>query len=160
MFVSHLSVFFREMSVKFFGPFFDWVVKTSLLVASPCPHPQLQYLHYSFFCSDYGSLVGKEPVCNDRDLGLIHELARLPWRRESNPLQYSCLVNPTDSGAWWPTVHGAIESLGVTNASSTATALFCTKQNSTPPLGAERPTELNTVCLPTQICNDCFMHLF
>ena len=160
MFVSHLSVFFREKSVKFFGPFFDWVVKTSSLVASPCPHPQLQYLHYSFFCSDYGSLVGKEPVCNVRDLGLIHELARLPWRRESNPLQYSCLVNPTDSGAWWPTVHGAIESLGVTNASSTATALFCTKQNSTPPLGAERPTELNTVCLPTQICNDCFMHLF
>ena len=78
VFVSHLYAFFGEMSVKVFGPFFDWVVKTSLLVTSPYPHPQLQYLHFSFFCSDYCSFVGKEPVCNDRDLGSIHELARFP----------------------------------------------------------------------------------
>ena len=28
-----------------------------------------------------------------------------------NPLQNSCLVNPTDSGAWWAAVHGVAQSL-------------------------------------------------
>ena len=30
------------------------------------------------------------------------------WERSANPLQYSCLQNPTDGGAWWATVHGVI----------------------------------------------------
>ena len=29
-----------------------------------------------------------------------------PWKRNGNPLQYSCLEKSMDSGAWWPTVHG------------------------------------------------------
>ena len=33
-----------------------------------------------------------------------------PWKRNSNPLQYSCLENPTDRGAWQATVHGATKS--------------------------------------------------
>ena len=28
------------------------------------------------------------------------------WRREGNPLQYSCLENSMDKGAWWAAVHG------------------------------------------------------
>ena len=32
-----------------------------------------------------------------------------PWRRKCNPLQYSCLENPTDRGAWWATVHRVTE---------------------------------------------------
>ena len=30
----------------------------------------------------------------------------VPWRRECNPLQYSCLENPMDRGVWWARVHG------------------------------------------------------
>ena len=30
-----------------------------------------------------------------------------PWEGNGNPLQYSCLENPMDRGAWWATVHGS-----------------------------------------------------
>jgi len=33
-----------------------------------------------------------------------------PLRRECNPLQYSCLGNPMDRGAWWATVCGFAKS--------------------------------------------------
>ena len=35
-----------------------------------------------------------------RDMGLIPGSGRFPWRRACNPLQCSCLENPTDRGAW------------------------------------------------------------
>ena len=41
--------------------------------------------------------------------GLIHGSGRSPGERNDNPLQYSCLENPTDRGAWWATVHGVAE---------------------------------------------------
>ena len=34
----------------------------------------------------------------------------IPWRRDCNPIQYSCLENSMDRGAWWATVHGVTES--------------------------------------------------
>ena len=40
-----------------------------------------------------------------RDTGLILGLGRSPGERHGNPLQYACLENPMDSGAWWVTVH-------------------------------------------------------
>jgi len=33
-------------------------------------------------------------------------VGKIPWRRKWQPLQYSCLGNPMDGGAWWATVHG------------------------------------------------------
>ena len=39
-----------------------------------------------------------------RDVGLIPGLGSSPRRGNSNPLQYSCLENPMDSGAWWATL--------------------------------------------------------
>ena len=41
-----------------------------------------------------------------RDTGLIPGLGRPPGKGNGNPLQYSCLGNPMDGGAWWATVHG------------------------------------------------------
>ena len=41
-----------------------------------------------------------------RDTGLIPGLRRSPGGENGNPLQYSCLGNPMDRGAWWVTVHG------------------------------------------------------
>ena len=49
---------------------------------------------------------GKESACNARDLGSIPGSGRSPGRGHGNPLQYSCLENPMDTGAWWATVHG------------------------------------------------------
>ena len=40
-----------------------------------------------------------------RDAVLIPGLGRSPGRGHGNPLQYSCLENPMDRGAWWATVH-------------------------------------------------------
>ena len=45
-----------------------------------------------------------------RDAGLIPGLARSPGEENGNPLQYSCLANPMDRGAWWATVHGVTKS--------------------------------------------------
>ena len=54
-------------------------------------------------------LVVKSPPANSGDLrdeGLIPGPERCPGEGNGNPLQYSCLENPMDGGAWWATVHG------------------------------------------------------
>ena len=53
---------------------------------------------------------GKEPACNVGDPGLISGLGRSPGEISGNPLQYSCLKNSMDRGAWQATVHGVTES--------------------------------------------------
>ena len=45
-----------------------------------------------------------------RGLGLIPRSRRSPGGEYANPLQYSCLENPMDRGAWWATVHGVTKS--------------------------------------------------
>ena len=37
-------------------------------------------------------------------------VGKIPWRRACNPLQYYCLENPMDRGAWWATVDGVAQS--------------------------------------------------
>ena len=44
------------------------------------------------------------------DLGSIRGLGKSPGEGNGNPLQYSCLENPMDQGAWWATVHGVAKS--------------------------------------------------
>ena len=56
------------------------------------------------------SSVGKESACNAGDPGSIPGLGRSPGEGNGNPLQYSCLENPMDRGAWRATVHGVAES--------------------------------------------------
>ena len=46
-----------------------------------------------------------------RDMGLIPRLGRSPGRGHGNPLQYFCLENPMDRGAWQATVHRVAKSL-------------------------------------------------
>ena len=53
---------------------------------------------------------GKESACNAEDLGLIPGLGRSSGEGNDNPLQYSCLENPTDRGLWQATVCGVTES--------------------------------------------------
>ena len=54
--------------------------------------------------------AGKEAACNAGDLSSIPGLARSPGEENSNPLQYSCLENSLDRGAWQATVHGVTKS--------------------------------------------------
>ena len=56
---------------------------------------------------------GKESACNagyTGDLGSIPGLRRSPGGGHGNPLQYSCLEDPMDGGAWWAKVHGVTKS--------------------------------------------------
>ena len=55
-----------------------------------------------------GGSVDKETTCNAGDLGSIHGLGRSPEEGNVYPLQYSCLENPRDRGAWWATVHAVV----------------------------------------------------
>ena len=55
----------------------------------------------------------KNPPANTgdiRDVGLIPGSGRSLDGGHGNPLQYSCLENPTDRGAWWSTVHEVTDS--------------------------------------------------
>ena len=45
-----------------------------------------------------------------RDTGLIPGWGKSPGGSHGNPLQYSCLENPMDRGAWWATVHRVAKS--------------------------------------------------
>ena len=59
------------------------------------------------------ALVVKNPPTNaedKRDVDSIPGLGRSPGGEHGNPLQYSCLENPIDRGAWRATVHGVAES--------------------------------------------------
>ena len=57
-----------------------------------------------------GGSDGKESACNAGDPGKITGSGRSPGEGNGNPLQYSCLENSMDGGAWWATVHGATKS--------------------------------------------------
>ena len=67
------------------------------------PLEQLKSIKYSCLKQIWGSPAGsdgKESACNAGDPGSIPGLGRSPGEGNGNPLQYSCLENPMDGGAW------------------------------------------------------------
>ena len=65
--------------------------------------------HYHRFQDFPGGAAVKNPPANAegaRGAGLNPESGRCPGEENGNPLQYSCLENPMDTGAWRATVHG------------------------------------------------------
>ena len=79
-----------------------WTVFKLLEMHGPDP----MYLILSF----PGSSVGKESACNVGDLGLIPGLGRSLGEGNGNALQYSCLEDSMDRGAWRAIVHGVAKS--------------------------------------------------
>ena len=80
-----------------------------------------EHINVHFFSPDFrrkafylGGFPGgsevKASACNTGDLGSIPWSGRSPGEGNGNPLQYSCLENPTDRGAWWATIHGVAKS--------------------------------------------------
>ena len=55
-----------------------------------------------------GWLSSKESACNAGNADPC--VGKIPWRRKWQPLQYYCLENPMDRGAWRATVHGIARS--------------------------------------------------
>ena len=63
--------------------------------------------------SPSGSAV-KNLSANAEDADLVSGSGRSAGEGNGNPLQYSCLENPMDKGAWWATVHGVAKELDTT----------------------------------------------
>ena len=61
-----------------------------------------------------GGSDGKESTCNAGDPDLIPGLGRSPGEGNGSPLQYSCLENSMERGAWRATVHGVTKSTFIT----------------------------------------------
>ena len=57
-----------------------------------------------------GGSDSKESACKVGDPGLIPGSGRSPGEGNGNPLQYPCLENLMDRGAWWAAVHGVAKS--------------------------------------------------
>ena len=57
-------------------------------------------------CKISGGSVVKNPPASAGDMGSIPGSGRSPGTGHGNPLQYSCLGNPMDRGAWWAAAHG------------------------------------------------------
>ena len=57
-----------------------------------------------------GGSDGKESACNAEDLGSIPVWGKSPGEENERPLQYYCLENSMDRGAWWAHVHGVAKS--------------------------------------------------
>ena len=77
----------------------------------------LSGLYFLFLCMKHrgvtyvmtgfsGGSDGKESACNARDLGSIPGLGKSPGEGNGNPLQYSCLENSMDGGAWQAPIPG------------------------------------------------------
>ena len=73
----------------------------------PQPMNYSQYFHNKIFTLvNPWWLSNKESTCNAGDMGPISGSGRFPGEGNGNPLQYSCLGNLLDGGAWWAAVHG------------------------------------------------------
>ena len=92
-----------------------YVVFLIFVLPSHQKYSCVSYLHWwqPSHCMDFADgSAGKEFLCNAGDKGDVDsppELGKSPGEGNDNPLQYSCLKNPMDRGAWWATVYGVAE---------------------------------------------------
>jgi len=70
----------------------------------------MEKLSKRLFSIFYCSSVSKESAWSAGDLGSIPGSGRSPGEGNGNPLQYPCLENLMDRGAWWAAVHGVAKS--------------------------------------------------
>ena len=85
------------------------LIEKSALCNEQESHGTLGKLCYHYWAPLNGS-DGKESTCNIGDLGSVPGLRRYPGEGHGNPLQYSCLKNSMDGGAWQATDHGVRKS--------------------------------------------------
>ena len=100
---KHLKPVCSLQTYGFFSPSLHPTPNLPPFINGTATHRVAQATHFRGFLH---SSVGKESACNAGDPVLIPGLGRSPGEGNGNPLQYSCLENPMDRGAWRATVHG------------------------------------------------------
>ena len=111
----------------------------------------VQLLKQYFWGFPGGSEV-KVSACNARNLGSIPGSGRSPGEGNGNPLQYSCLENPVDRGAWWATDHGVAKSWArLRDLTLTLVMLqMCINDNGPFYVQQEGNRDYTSPCLPTR----------
>ena len=90
-----------------------WSYKTVVATKAYYCHQVIYIIYMGFTLGFPGGSMVEKPPANAGDAGevsLIPGSGRSPGGGNGNPLQYSCLGNPMDRGAWWATVHGVTKS--------------------------------------------------
>ena len=88
-------------------------IPNNIAIKDTCMSPY-KYIRYSLWGINPGGSVVKNLPANAADMGSIPGLERTLGGGNGNLLQYYCLKNPTDRGAWWATVHGVTKELDMT----------------------------------------------
>ena len=112
-------VFSTEQPFTFVENPFSLYTYVSILDSTPFWR-SIWLFHLIPYCFDYCSFIvtfgdpggsdSKASVYNAGDLGSIPRSGRSPGEGNGNPLQYNCLENPMDRGAWQATIHGVAKS--------------------------------------------------
>ena len=98
--IYNISFIFKQTNMKIYG----------LFRAKLKAHISSYYTAVSTLLGLSGDSDSKESACNAGDLGSIPGSRRSPREGNGKPLQYSCLENSMDRGAWWAAVHGISQS--------------------------------------------------
>ena len=96
--------------VHFFLYVYYTSIKTTIKMRRTLSWKTLVCVHIHIKGGFPGDSDGKESACNAGDPGSIPGLGRSPGERNGNPLQYSCLENSMDGGAWQAIVHAVAKS--------------------------------------------------
>ena len=118
LYVLYFSNPYRGFHLEVFSLF-----KTRIPEARSESGMHLLFSHDYPFLGFAGGLDRQESACSARDLGSISGSRRSPGVGKGYPLQYSCLENSMDGGAWRATVHGVAKSR--TRLSNWDTHSFC-----------------------------------
>ena len=111
--------------------------------------------HFSKIWESFpGSSIGKESACNAGDPSSIPGSGTSLGEGNGNPLQYSCLENPTDRGAWWTTAHGIARNWTLLSTSTNEHERKCVNPNLLIHL-----TSLSPLCIYTKD-RVCSLHLY
>ena len=107
-------------------PFFASLACLNPFSSSECPNSDLNPNLHQVEKDFPGGSDGNASAYNAGDPGSTPGSGRSPGEGNGNPLQYSCLGNPMDGGAWWATVYGVTESrTWLSNFTFTRCSRYC-----------------------------------
>ena len=97
-----------KYSSRFISNLYSPINSKFINFADKCYKPLWHVIRFPWW------LNGEESACSAGNMGLIPGVGRSPGEGNGYPLQYSCLENPMDRGAWWGKVHWVTKVLDTT----------------------------------------------